>query len=67
MKRQYFISEGWLICEECNHPLHSRFRYFRGWLAWTLVCRWWPTAWGLPPLLAYAGDCIFDCRSLPHG
>jgi hypothetical protein len=66
VKRTYFESDGWLVCTECNHPLHSRLRYFRGWLIWTFICNPWPVSWGLPPLLEYAGDCIFDCRSCRH-
>lgn len=54
-----------LHCDQCGCEWHSAFRYWRGWLIWHLVCRPWPITpnnFGIPPLLEYAGDCMFDAR-----
>lgn len=49
-------------CPNCFSYKHPFWRAARGWLAWNLVCRWWPVAWGLPPFLATAGYWIYDTR-----
>jgi hypothetical protein len=53
-------------CSVCGNPRHSLAVYIKGWLCWHLIVRWWPVAWGIPPLLAHAGDCIFDERECDH-
>jgi hypothetical protein len=49
-------------CATCGNPRHFLAFYIRGWLLWHLLVRPWPHTWGVPPLLAYAGDYIFDHR-----
>lgn len=57
-----------IYCSNCGCQLHSPLRYWRGLLAWHLVCSWWLDTrlwWQLgiiPPFLATAGDCIYDAR-----
>jgi hypothetical protein len=53
-------------CLHCGNPRHSLPAVIKGWLCWQLVVRWWPVRWGVPPLLAHAGDWIFDERGCDH-
>lgn len=49
-------------CARCGNPRHFLPFYLLGMLAWHLVARWWPFAWGVPPFLPTAGDYAFDHR-----
>lgn len=51
-------------CYSWKHPLR---RAVLGFLAWHLIARWWPVAWGVPPFLATAGDWIYDTRGCGCG
>jgi hypothetical protein len=55
------------FCPNCYSYKHPLWRAVRGFLAWHLVCRWWPLAWSLPPFLAAAGDWIYDTRGCGCG
>jgi hypothetical protein len=50
----------------CGNPRHTLLAVIKGWLCWNLVVRPWPARWGIPPLLAHAGDWIFDARGCEH-
>lgn len=49
-------------CRHCGNPRHTLPAYIKGWLCWHLVVKPWPALFGVPPLLAHAGDYIFDAR-----
>jgi hypothetical protein len=53
-------------CPNCFAYKHPLWRAVRGWLAWNLVCRWWPPL-SIPPFLAIAGDWIYDTRGCGCG
>lgn len=53
-------------CASCGNPRHYLRYYIRGWLVWHLIVRWWPTRWGLPPLLSLVGDYAYDHRQCQH-